>query len=563
MGASAAVVVGVSNSFSPFAERTMLAKYALKDSHGNPTEHWPDISRRVVGAVGASWLSKEENRELVELVSSRKFLPGGRYLYSAGRPYHQVNNCFLYRAEDSREAWSDLLRKVSASLMSGGGVGIDYSLVRAQGSPIRKTGGMASGPISLMQMVNEVGRHVMQGGSRRSAIWAGLHWRHGDIFQFIHIKDWSPSIRALKAEDFNFPGSLDMTNISVILDKDFFDAFEDEKHSLHSLAVSVYNETFEQMRKTSEPGFSINYDDPSESLRNACTEITSSDDSDVCNLGSINLARVSGPAEFSQIVELATKFLVCGTLYSDIPHEEVRATREKNRRLGLGLMGLHEFLLMRGAKYGDTDNEDLNEILEIYKTETTRVANRYSDSLGISRPIKTRAIAPTGTIGIVAETTTGIEPIFCAAYKRRYLRGGKNWSYEYVVDPTAKKLIDLGSPASSIEDAGTLAESVEGLDRRISFQRHVQKFVDHSISSTCNIPGYGTGINDDARAGQISGALYKNLRGLRGITFYADGSRGGQPLSRVAVEDALAHVGQVFTESVDVCDITGGGTCSS
>jgi ribonucleoside-diphosphate reductase alpha chain len=154
-------------------------------------------------------------------------------------------------------------------------------------------------------------------------------------------------------------------------------------------------------------------------------------------------------------------------------------------------MGLHEWLLIHGKKYGP--DAELAKYLDIYAT-STEIAWRYADAWGISRPIKTRAIAPTGTIGIVAETTTGIEPIFCVAYKRRYLKGTV-WNYQYVVDPTAKRLIDAGVAPEQIEDAYSLAQDVE---RRVAFQAWLQGWVDHSISSTVNLPAWGTEFNNEA-----------------------------------------------------------------
>ena len=109
----------------------------------------------------------------------------------------------------------------------------------------------------------------MAGGKRRSALWAGLRWNHGDILEFIDIKNWSPEIRKLKEKDFDFPAPMDMTNISVILDKDFFDAFENKENPEHKLAQEVYWKTVKNMVKYSEPGFSVDYDNKNESLRNA------------------------------------------------------------------------------------------------------------------------------------------------------------------------------------------------------------------------------------------------------------------------------------------------------
>ena len=112
----------------------------------------------------------DSGARIERLITERKLMPGGRNLYAAGRPLHMTQNCALYSAQDSREGWADLLRKSSMALMTGAGIGISYDQVRPSGSAIKKTGGLASGPISLMQIVNEAGRHIMQGGARRSAI---------------------------------------------------------------------------------------------------------------------------------------------------------------------------------------------------------------------------------------------------------------------------------------------------------------------------------------------------------------------------------------------------------
>jgi ribonucleoside-diphosphate reductase alpha chain len=535
----------------------MEQKYAHEKSDGTK-ESWDEIAARVAKVVmGSIHAKKDLVKAVEEAIRTRKFMPGGRYLYASGRPFHQVQNCLLMRAEDSREGWSDLMAKSTMALMTGAGIGVVYSDVRAEGRKIRKTGGVATGPLALMQMVNEAGRGIMQGGSRRSAIWAGLHWSHPDAVKFVSMKNWSHDVRALKEKDFNFPATMDGTNVSVILDDDFFKAYRNENHSQYSLAHTVYWAVVRQMLKTAEPGFSIDIGaNKGENLRNACTEITSRDDSDVCNLGSINMARVESLEEMEHLVEISTAFLLAGTVYSDVPYAKVDQIRTKNRRLGLGLMGLHEWLLKHGHKYGP--NDELEKYLAIYATSTD-VAARLADDLEISRPVKTRAIAPTGTIGIVAETTTGIEPIFCVAYKRRYLKGSV-FNYQYVIDPCAKALIESGISPDAIEDAYELAENVE---RRIAFQAWVQKYVDHAISSTINLPAWGSEVNNDNNVRDFGDTLMKYLPQLRGVTCYPDGARGGQPLTPVRYQTAIKHVGEVFVEQADICDITKAGSCGT
>lgn len=543
---------------SIFARTIMEQKYSHTKKDGTK-ESWDEIAKRVTKHVMRALpdVDSADVKKIEILIRERKFMPGGRYLYAAGNPYHQVQNCLLLRADDSREGWAELAQKATMALMTGAGIGIDYSAIRPEGSLIRKTGGTATGPLALMQMLNEVGRGVMQGGSRRSAIWAGLNWKHADIHKFIRMKNWIPEVTAMKAQDFNFPATLDGTNISLILEKTFFDALGNVRDPLHAAANGIYWSTIEQMLSTGEPGISVDYDNPRESLRNACTEVTSEDDSDICNLGSINVARIATLSEFREVVRLGTLFLLAGTAYSDVPYPKVDMIRTKNRRLGLGIMGVHEWLLQRGYRYQLTD--ELVSWLQCYRDDSNHYAAALAEEHKLTVPVKVRAIAPTGTIGILAETSTGLEPLFCVAYKRRYLKGNI-WQYQYVVDPTAKRLIETGISPDKIEDAYVLAEEPE---RRIKFQADVQYFVDHGISSTLNLPHWGSAQNNTATMQEFGKMLLKYLPRLRGITCYPDGARGGQPLTPVKYQTAIKHTGEVFLEQADVCDLTKGGSCGS
>ena len=898
--------------WSYFAWTVATSKYL----HENE-KTWDQVASRVAtnvfGAIKKLGIDTYELEKLAtKYIAERKFLPGGRYLASAGRNLHQIGNCLLLHANDSREGWADLGHQHFMGLMTGAGLGTVYSDVREEGASIKKTGGTATGPVSLANIMNEIGRRVMQGGSRRSALWGGLHWWHPDSMKWIRAKNWPKEIRDLKVKDYNFPASLDMTNISVCLDDDFFAAYSNDSHPKHSLAAATYKTTVHQMLKKAEPGFAINTGiNSKECNRNACCEITSEDDSDICNLGSINLARIGSKEEFVEVMKVAVAFLLAGTVYGDVPYPKVAFVREKNRRLGLGLMGVHEWLLKRKKKYGP--DEELKGWLEEY-AKSTNIAAKWACAWSLSNPIKTRAIAPTGcqrqdtlivteegvltlgelgridgdkwqplnikvaqenetqkiatrffvngkaktkkiilgsgielectpnhkyrtlklgayswteaeslqpgdlvvvslggyqketdidlvpvrkhyrtenvpkfpsklrpdlahflglffadgsiytkgiriacniheddwkdiaklgealfnikptiekdpdrggvsvcfnssallrwlytnnldkpeclevmvpsavrcssrkslisfvegywrgdgsssgdnkyiytanralaqqmiviaraigqdariyshvsgmgsqiyrvnfirtrrrchtveidnqlkkngllnvtvddvvsiqdsecltcdievpetttylangvvshnTIGIVGETTTGIEPIFCVAYKRRYLKGNVV-HYQYVIDPTAKRLIEEGGlKPEDVEDAYVLAGDVE---RRVAFQAWVQGYVDHAISSTINLPPWGSEFNNEDKEAAFAAMLIKYLPKLRGITCYPDGARDGQPLTPVRYSTAIRHFGKEFVEGeavveqADVCDITKGGTC--
>jgi ribonucleotide reductase alpha subunit len=286
-----------------------------------------------------------------------------------------------------------------------------------------------------------------------------------------------------------------------------------------------------------------------------CTELTSADDSDVCNLGSINLSRINSLEEFKQVMELAIPFLLAGTVYSDVPYSKVDSVRTKNRRLGLGLMGIHEWLLTHGKKYGP--DSELEEYLKIYAT-STEVARRWAKEWELTPPVKTRAIAPNGTIGILAETTTGLEPILFVAAKRRYAKGN-GWSYQYIIDPTAKRLIDSGIDPDMIEDAYTLAENPE---RRVAFQMWVQQYVDHGISSTINLPAWGTELNNEALVEDFGNMLIKYLPNLRGITCYPEGGRSNQPISPCDYNEAIQKK-DIEYNAGDACELSKGESCGS
>lgn len=556
-----------------FADNIFEHKYATF-----PGQTWEQKANDIVTDVCHEHLGTDDRSALLSAINSFKFLPGGRYIYYAGRRARFYNNCYLLRGEeDTREEWGNLTKRSSDCLMSGGGIGIDYSAFRPKGAKLGRTGGEASGPIPLMCSINEIGRNVMQGGSRRSAIYASLNWLHNDIGEFLTVKDWEhtdyiPGVtyKEAKERNFNAYAPLDMTNISVNYDNAFLCALygvteeelmdiRDEKGTLElsGLSFEELPETFVQnvrmAMRNGEPGFSFNFfEKENETLRNACTEVTSEDDSDVCNLGSINMGSVETLEEFRELVALGTKFLVCGTLEADLPYRKVHDVRTKNRRLGLGLMGVHEWLLKRGYRY--EMNDELREWLEVYRDVSESTGNLLCDTMGISRPVAFRAIAPTGTIGILAGTTTGIEPVYAVAYKRRYLTGGTQWNYEYVVDNTARILVDSGIDPSSIETAIDLAQDPK---RRIQFQADVQDYVDMAISSTLNLPEWGSEVNNESKVQHMAKIVANYAPRLRGLTFYPDGSRGGQPLVPCDYYEAIENEGTVFEDN-DQCK---GGVC--
>jgi len=530
--------------------RTELGSNIFRQKYAsNAYETWEDRANTVVNYVCGdvdgqknNLMAKDDRDQLARYISEFKFMPGGRYLWYAGRDARFFNNCYLLRLEeDSREEWAGLTQRAMSCLMTGGGIGVDVSLCRPSGRRLRRTGGVASGPIPLLLTLNEVGRNVMQGGSRRSALYGSLNWQHEDAFDLLHVKNWQDmylgerkeyTVGDMKRMNFNYHAPLDMMNISLNYD----DAW------LYGGASDIFNENCKQALMTGEPGFSFNFGTQSnETLRNACCEITSENDSDVCNLGSVNMANVESLEEFKDVVHLASKFLVCGLIRAHLPYKKVEMVRQQNSRLGLGLIGMHEWLLKKGYRYEFTD--ELKQWMKVYESESTKAANEHCDRLFLNRPKGYRAIAPTGSISILCGSTSGVEPVYSVAYRRRYLTEGTKWKYQFVVDGTAESLIKDGINPDDIESAVDLAADPE---RRVKFQFELQKHVDHAISSTINLPAWDQSQN---RVDEFAKIVRKYAHGLRGLTLYPDGSRGGQPITSVPYEEAHSKRGVVFEDN--------------
>lgn len=248
--------------------RTELGEQIFQFKYANDSNQtWYENCVALVDDVCRGLLSHDECMEMVKAIYEFKFIPGGRFLYYAGKKANFYSNCFLFKSEeDTREDWADLVHKATSALMTGGGIGNDYSVYRPKGSYLDRTGGLASGPIPLMKIVNEIGRNVMQGGSRRSAIYASLNWRHGDAEEFLRIKNWDEVTAKAKEDNFDHPATLDMTNISLNYDNKFLDELG------KGLIPRTFMDNVKQAMSTAEPGFSFNFGDKEkETARNALT----------------------------------------------------------------------------------------------------------------------------------------------------------------------------------------------------------------------------------------------------------------------------------------------------
>lgn len=500
-------------------------------------ESWFAITQRVCLNVlnTASYylpnksLPKDVQSAIISVIKERKFIPGGRILSQAGREYHQTDNCFCLQAEDTREGWAELAKKTTMMFMSGGGVGCDYSSLRPYGSSLARSGGISSGPLPLIKMIDCIAAAARQGGERRGANYASLAWDHPDVKEFIEMKTDGQSLKH--------------TNISVRFNPDFQDCLGAYCHDGKYSANEIFYSTLKHACQYGDPGFQFDWDN--QILRNACTEIISKDNEDSCCLGSVNLAKIHSLHELQEVTELGVLFLLCNTLYTDCPTSNVRKVKEKNRRIGLGLMGVAEWFIQRNQYYGENqcifDSDCMSLWLENYRDSSNLAAIKWADTLSIAQPVAVRAIAPTGTISTaIGHTTPGIEPVFCQAYQRTY-NTLKSQEYqdgfvkEVVIDPVIQKLVEEGHSVRDIDTAWSLSQNVEGIERRLAFQAFVQGFVDNAISSTVNLPQYEEGVEDT-----IAPVLLKYLPLLRGVTFYPDGRYDNQPVRPVDINKVLS-----------------------
>jgi ribonucleoside-diphosphate reductase alpha chain len=527
--------------FEQYADSVMQLRYSHTIAYRQET--WSEICYRVCKTIlAASGITNYSSLfdSIYRVMVQRKFIPGGRILSQTGRQYHQTDNCFCLQAEDNREGWADLAHKCSLMFMSGGGVGVEYGYIRPYGTELRRSGGIASGPVPLVHMIDSIAAAVRQGGERRGACYASLPWYHRDVHDFISLKDEL--------------GPLSHTNISVRFDPSFMQAYHEGGAYSHH-AQQVFADTVKHACHYGDPGFQFDWDD--QVLRNACSEIISKDDSDSCCLGSVNFAAIANLEELREVTELGIFFLLCNTIYTDKPTSKVAQVKEKNRRLGLGIMGLGEWFIQRNIPYGS--GTEIRPWLHVWKRACITGSKASADMLSVAVPIATRAIAPTGTISIVGgHTTSGIEPVFHTAYQRTYntLKTAQyhdGFKKDIVIDPIVQKWVDQGYDVSSIDTAYTLSQTIEGIERRIAFQAMCQSYVDNAISSTVNLPAYTEGIEE-----QIAPILLRYLPELRGITFYPDGRHHNQPVIPIDINDALAYNAQLC--ETDVCK---NGVCNT
>lgn len=559
------------------AQVVLERRYLIKDKDGKTIETVDGMFRRVAKAIAASegmYANGQDQKQLAktfyDMMTNLEFLPNSPTLMNAGKDLGQLSACFVLPVEDSMDSIFEAIKQAALIHKSGGGTGFSFSRLRCEGSVVNSTGGVASGPISFMKVFNVATEAVKQGGSRRGANMGILRIDHPDILKFIDCKSDNKEIT-------NF-------NISVGLTEAFMKAAEKgedyaliDPHSKETVgmlnATKVFNKIVEAAWRNGEPGIifldRLNRDNivPSQGeieSTNPCGEQPLLP-YESCNLGSINLTKMLKETEngyeydwdkLEKTVKNAVHFLDNVIDVNKYPIEQIEQTTKLTRKIGLGVMGWADSLLMMRIPYNSTEAIELGERLMQFIAEKGRQESQVLAEARGTFPLFNESIlpqeqpqrngtittiAPTGTLSIIAECSSGVEPIFGYVFVRNIMDGTEMLEVNLVLKNELEKR-GLYSEAlmRRIAKEGSIAhleEIPEDLRRvfvsshdispedHIRMQAAFQKYTDNAVSKTVNFSHEAT-IDDVAEVYKLAFRL-----GCKGVTIYRDGSRDEQVLN--------------------------------
>jgi ribonucleoside-diphosphate reductase alpha chain len=543
--------------FTENALKILKARYLMRNEKGEFLDKEPaDLFWRVAHYIASAEKTKKEKerwaKKFFDVMIARDFLPNSPTLTGAGRDMC-LSACFVLPIEDSLESIFETVKDAALVHKEGGGTGFDFSQLRPKGSFVRKTQGIASGPVSFLRVIDSATEAVKQGGTRRGANMGILRADHPDIEEFIRMK-----INGKSVNNFNISVAATDVFMKAVKTGGFYDIYDPylKKKVGQKDGRKIFDLIIESAWAVGDPGLifidRINKLNPTSGLgpiraTNPCGE-QPLHEYESCNLGSINLAHFcSLPKKdsfdwerFGQVVALAVRFLDNVIDINKYPLPQIEKMTKANRRIGLGVMGWADLLIKMKIKYDSAPAIKLAEKLIAYMrqqalAESTRLAEERGSFPNIGKSIykgkkmrnaTTLTIAPTGTISRIAGCSSSIEPVFAFEFTSKIIDGEikdihplyEEWKSEHPKDP----LPDYFRTAHEIAP-----------EWHVHTQAAFQKHVDNSVSKTINFPNKAS-VKDVEKA-------YLEAYDLdtKGITIYRDGSRAEQVLYKSSPEAKL------------------------
>ncbi|MDD1767818.1 MAG: adenosylcobalamin-dependent ribonucleoside-diphosphate reductase [Methanomassiliicoccales archaeon] len=585
------------------ALQILRKRYLRKDEKGNVIETPDEMFKRVadsVASVNARYQDgrsvERESAEFYGMMRRLEFLPNSPAIMNAGTEIQQLAACFVIPVEDSIESIYDAVKFAAIIHQSGGGTGFSFSKLRPEGDIVKSTGGVASGPVSFMRVFDAATEAIKQGGRRRGASMGVLRVDHPDVQKFIHSK-----------EDLS---SLSNFNISVSVTDDFMERAQRglgydltnprSREAVGRLnAAEVLDDICGMAWKTGDPGLifidAVNRANPTPFLgevetTNPCGEVPLLP-YEACNLGSINLSRITVRTNggydldwerLKELVDGGIRFLDNVIDASKYPLPQTTDIVRKNRKIGLGLMGFADALIKLGIQYGSDESLEFAERVMTYVKQeadrtTARIGRERGDFPNIAKSIHKSprrnatvlSIAPTGTISMIADCSSGIEPLYAISYAKHVLEGEHLLEVNQEFVRIAKErgfysdeLIDSFSGLHSIQNVESIPKDVRDLfltahdvppDRQVKIQAVFQRHVDNAVSKTMNLPD--TSTPDDVKSIYVE--AYR--LGCKGITIYREGSKRGQVLTTIEDQTTCPECGTYLRveEGAFVCPVCG------
>lgn len=565
---------------TPNAKVVLEKRYLLKDDAGRVIETPGELFARVAKAVASQEGRSNEGRSksewferFYELMASLRFLPNSPTLMNAGKSKGQLSACFVLPIEDSLDSIFETLKSAAKIHQSGGGTGFSFSRIRAKGSLVHSSHGVASGPVSFLRIFDVATETIKQGGVRRGANMGILRVDHPDILEFIEAKRDQKSI-------LNF-------NLSVGITDEFMECVRLKKEFVlrdtKGIAVSTVDagQLFDRMVQcaweSGDPGLvfldRINRFNPTPKVgqiesTNPCGEQTLLP-YESCNLGSLNLGAYYRDSEFQwsqfkEDIHTAVRFLDNVIDLNDYPVEDCKKVTLRNRKIGLGVMGFADLLLMAGIPYASEEALELGEqVMSFLDREAKQASQMLAKERGAFpnwkgslwhqlgyppfRNATVSTVAPTGTISMIAGASSGIEPLFSGVFYRNVLSGERLVEIHPVVEAALKKRGKMGASGASVEGHSITDDDlsrelgpawspskVVPVEKHVQMQAAFQRHSDSAVSKTINLPASAT-VQDVKEAYLLAYEL-----GCKGITVYRDQSRSVQVLEHaLPPEDAV------------------------